>query len=289
MWEAPDVRALVAATAAVLVGLVLGCGGSDDTAPAPHAVATAATGAPEPREPLAAASKRLERALAHPECKPLAALLLHSIKRGVDVSPAAPPTAAECRYVVDGAAPKLAPFRVTRVTERGPAGVTEGVGTGESAGKTIDSIWALDADGSWKQLYSTVYSHQEKFPTATARYDDAAAAFVRAVRAKDCAAIWRLLQAGSRFVGGDRSQFCAGMKTTFREKRGGFADIAANPPLQPRRLLLRHSVGLYGLSLDSGRYLVMVVSGGLTANAGQHGHALTSVSELVSARLPAGS
>jgi hypothetical protein len=286
------VRALLAAMAVAFLGFVPGCGGSTDAARAPRASAAARTGDPQPGEPLAAASARLERALAHPDCEPLAALLLHSVKRGENVSPTDPPTASECRFVLDQAGPRLAQFRVRHVTERGPAGVTEAVGRGRSAGKTADAIWALDTDGSWKQLYATVYSHQEKFPSATPRYDHAAAAFVGAVRGEDCAGIWRLLHVGSRFVesvAGDRSRFCESLKTTFQGKRGGLADLAANPPLRPRRLLLRHSVGLYGLPLEDGRYLVMVVSGGLAADAGQHGHAETSVFELVSARLPAGS
>jgi hypothetical protein len=222
-------RVRVIAVLLVLLTFVSGCGGGKTPAHAP-ATASARPAVPQPREPLAAAAQRLERALPGGRCEPLAALMLHSVVRGQDFRPADPPTDEECRYVRREARTLLKRFTVQRVVERGPAGVTEG--KPRPNGDAIELIWVRDTDGSWKQLDGSYYRPQNGYPPERARFDSAAAAFVAGVKARDCDRMWRRLNVASRFVrsvDGRRGAFCKSIAQTFRLKAGGWPRWPSSP------------------------------------------------------------
>jgi hypothetical protein len=265
--------------------LVVGCGSSGSGAPKPTPTpepTQAAAAAPEPNEPLAAAAKRMEHVIAHPSCRGFARLVLHSVLRGPDVKAGTPPTADECRNLMTGTRRGLT-YVPGAVHEYGPAGFTE-------SRDALDLIWVLDTDGSWKAVSKGHYRAQSGAQLAGA--DATASAFIDAVRAKDCRAMWSLLNLGSRFVSstqGHLQPFCKSMDTTFRDEGGGFSDIAADPSAEPERLALLRDFGLYGVPLANGRYLVMIVSDQHAGIADSEGrtHAKASVLELLSSRLPA--
>jgi hypothetical protein len=278
---------------AAATALVAGCGGSDGddekTGSAKSAPATAS--GPKPNEPLAAAAKRLERDLAGGDCKPLARLMLHSVRRGKDVDPATPPTKEECAFIRSERSRELRGFRVSKVRQFGPAGVAEGTGANSRLGEVVGTVWALDVDGSWKLLYDAILRQQIGVPPRSADFGTNARKFVRAMATRDCDTFWRLLNVGSRFVrsaNGHKATFCKSIAATYKEKAGGIADVAADPSAKPEELGATRDIGLYGVDLKSGRYLVLMLAGriGGIADAEQKEHDDPSALELVTVRRP---
>src|SRR4051812_7050836 len=98
------------AVAVVIAVLVAGCGGGGE-----KAAPTKASGSPKPSEPLAAAAERLERVAPTGDCKQLAKLMLHSVRRGRRVAPSKPPTRAECTFIRQEARLDLDRFKVKKV------------------------------------------------------------------------------------------------------------------------------------------------------------------------------
>jgi hypothetical protein len=272
----------VAAAAAVLGG----CGGGGDAT-----TTTTTSGPPKPSERLGAAAKRLEEALPGGDCRTLGRLMLHSVRRGVNVSPHRPPAREECAFIRGEAALDLKGFRVTKVRQFGPAGVVEGAGAKARQGYVVGTIWALDVDGSWKLLYNAILRPQIGVPPRSPNLAGNASRFVHAVATRDCATFWRLLNVGSRFVrsaDGHEATFCKNIAATYKQKAGGIAEIASDPGAKPKELGATGDIGFFGLGLKSGRYLVLTLTGriGGIANAEQKDHEDPSALELVSVRLP---
>jgi hypothetical protein len=277
-----------ASVAVVVALLVAGCGGGDKKESASSTPAQRAT--PAPREPLSVAAKRLERLLPDGDCKPLAKLMLHSVRRGRDVPPSRPPNAAECSFIRREAAVDLKGFKVSRVREFGPAALVEGSGAHAGGGSVVGTLWALDVDRSWKLLYNAILRPQIGMKPRPG-FETNARAFVGAVAARNCNLIWRLLNVGSRFVrgaDGDRALFCRQFLPAYKEKRNGIADLGANPGVRPKLLGATRDIAYFGLDLKSGRYLVAALTGRLggIANAEQKDHVDPSVLELVTIRRP---
>lgn len=275
--------------ASMTAALLAGCGGDDGGGEqSGDATTTApskpASDSPRPKEPLADAARRLERAVAKGDCEPLARLMIHSVVSGRE--PGDPPTAQDCRYVKTEARVALRGFKAGKVRELGPAGFSEGTGGAEVVG----SIWILDVDGSWKAVFSANFRRQigvqPESPDVLAAH---ARGFVSAVAARDCDRFWLLLHVGSRFVrarDGDKARFCKGLPASYR--KGGLADLAAEPGAQPEELGTMRDTGFYGLPLRNGRYLVLVLTGPLGGIADDElkDHAIPSVIEFVTARAP---
>ena len=271
----------------------MGCGGggsgssSNTAAPSPE---KRFAGAPTAKEPLAAAVHRLERALPSGQCRRLAPLLLHSIRRGKGVDAAAPPTAQECNFIRTEITRDLTGFKATSIRQFGPAGFAEGTGDEQGSAERIATLWSLDVDGSWRVVFNMTVREQLGFPPNPGLGTNARAFFVAAQR-RQCAAMWRLLNVGSRFVrssGGDQARFCASVRPAYKEKGNGFADLAKNPDAKPVELGSTRDVGFYGLSLRSGRYMVATLTGRLggIANDEQRFHGDPSVLELVTVKRP---
>jgi hypothetical protein len=278
---------LAAVAATALVG---GCGGGNSTQTHTPARTTVA-GPPKPKEPLKAAAKRLERALPGGDCRTLAPLMLHSVRRGVNVSPSKPPVKVECDFIRKEQAGDLKGFRVSKVRQFGPSGVVDGRGAGRGPNEVVGSIWALDVDGSWRLVFDAILRPQVGVPPQLPHAAASANRFVRAIGTRDCDTFWRLLNVGARFVraaNGQRARFCKNIAATYKQKAGGIADIATDPSAKPRELGATGDIALYGLSLKSGRYLVFALTGriGGIADAEQKDHEHPSVLEIVSVRLP---
>jgi hypothetical protein len=281
-------RLLAAVVAALLVGC--GGGGGDDSETGTSRPSTV-SGPPKAEEPLAAAARRLERALAQGKCKPLARLMLHSVRRGRDVDPATPPTEQECAFIRTEAGHELRGFKLTKVQQFGPTGVTEATGANARPGDVVGSLWALDVDGSWKLLYDATLRQQIGLQ-GSADFGTNARRLVRAVAARDCDTFWRLLNVGSRFVRtaeGHKARFCKSIAATYKQKAGGIGDLAADPGAKPKQLGTTRDIGFFGVELKSGRYLALAFTGriGGIADTEQKQHEDPSALEIVSARLPA--
>jgi hypothetical protein len=279
---------VAAAAAALLVGC--GGGGGDDSRTG-TATQTTVSGPPKPKEPLAAAAKRLDRELAAGKCKPLARLMLHSVLRGRNVDPAAPPTKEECAFIRNEAGRELKGFKLTKVQQFGPTGVTEAKGANRRPAEVVGSLWALDVDGSWKLLYDAILRPQIGVPSAR-DFGSNARRLVHAIATNDCDTFWRLLNVGSRFVrtsNGHKAAFCKSIKETIRRKEGGIAELASDRSANPKELGTTRDIGFFGVELKSGRYMVLALTGRLggIADAEQTQHDDTSALEIVSARLPA--
>ena len=274
-----------------------GCGGDDGAGAGKTGTATTASpasGPPEAAEPLAESAERLERAVAQGSCGPLARLLLHSATRGT--SPTAltdPPTAQECTYVKNEARISLAGLEVTEVDEFSPAGVTDGTGTRSPRGGVLAVAWVLDRDGSWKAVFNAILKRPQAgiSPDPVTKFDANAQRFVTATATRDCDGMWRLLNVFSRFVrdnDGDKAKFCKGLPASYDNPRNGIADLAKNPDARPQLIGGTADFGFYGVELDSGRYMVVVLTGriGGFAEAEQKQHDDPSVVELVTVRRP---
>jgi hypothetical protein len=280
-----DARTCLAAAATM--ALLGGCGGSDST----HTRTTPA-GPPRPKEPLQAAAKRLEEALPGGDCKTLAPLMLHSVRRGVNVSPSKPPIKVECDFIRKEQAQDLKGFKVTKVRQFGPSGVVDGSGAGRGPNEVVGTIWALDVDGSWRLLFDAILRPQVGVPPRLPHPAASASRFVHAIGTRDCGTFWRLLNVGSRFVraaNGQKATFCKNIALTYKQKAGGIADIASDPAAKPTELGATGDIALYGLGLKSGRYMVLALTGriGGIADAEQKDHEHPSVLETVSVRRPA--
>ena len=145
-------------------------------------------------------------------------------------------------------------------------------------------------DGSWKLLYDATLRRQRGFPP-NPRFRANARRFVDAAATRNCDAMWRLLNVGSRFVrsvNGRKAQFCKQTAPAYKQKGNGFADLAANRNVTPVELGSRRDVAFFGLPLRSGRYMVAVLTGRLggIADAEQKFHADPSVIELLTVRRP---
>ena len=270
---------------ACLVALVAvaGCGGGDDakeeTSPAK----------PKPgQEPLSAAARRLQRVLPTRDCKQLAKLMLHSVRRGRDVPPSKPPTPAECRFIATEITRELPGFKVRTVRQFVPTGFVEGTGSKLPQGFVVGTLWIRDTDGAWKMIYSAFTREQIGFPPRVNK--PVAAGFVRAIRSRNCRRIWRYLNVGSRFVrgaNGKEAAFCKVFLPAFKDKGNGIADLAAHPA-KPRELGAVRDFAFYELDLSSGRGMVFLLSGRIKAGADkeQAQHYDPSVLEFLTVRRP---
>jgi hypothetical protein len=274
--------------AACAAALLAGCGGDDGGGEKKSGAAKTTT--PEAKEPLTAAARRLERALPTGDCKRLAPLMLHSVRRGQNVDPARPPAAAECRFIRTEIGRDMVGFKVTKVRQFGPTGFAEGSGRKQRPGEVVGTLWALDVDGSWKLLYDATLRRQIGFPPRPG-FGDNARTFVTAVAKRECDGTWLLLNVGSRFVrsvNGDKAKFCKQTAPAYKDKRNGFADLAADPEAKPEELGTLRDVGFFGLRLRSGRYMVAALMGRLggIADAEQKDHGDPSVIEFLTVRRP---
>jgi hypothetical protein len=219
--------------------------------------------------------------------------MLHSVRRGRNVNPAAPPTKQECAFIRIEAGRELKGFKVAKVRQFGPAGVVEATGANAKPGvAVVGSLWALDVDGSWKLIYGAVLRPQIGEPS-TRDFASSARRLVHAIATNDCDTFWRLLNTGSRFVrssNGNKATFCKSIKLTIKQKAGGIADLVADPGASPKQLGTTRDVGFFGVELKSGRYLVLALTGrlaGVADLAEQKQHDDTTGLDIVSARLPA--
>jgi hypothetical protein len=279
-------RTWIVASALATALMAAGCGGGhDNTAPA-----TTAGGPPKPKEPLAAAAKRLERALPTRDCKQLGALMLHSVRRGLNVPPSKPPTAAECKFILREARVDLEGFKVARVRQFGPAGMVEGSGPRARGKNVIGTVWSMDVDRSWKLLFDAILRPQIGVRPRPG-FENNARAFVAAVLTRNCPLVFRGLNVASRFVraaNGHRATFCRQFLPAYKAKGNGIADLAANPDVKPEQLGATRDISFFGLDLKSGRYMVLTLAGrvGGIADAEQKDHADPSVFELLTVRRP---
>jgi hypothetical protein len=273
--------------------LLAGCGGADggggDGEKKPVATKTAA---PKAKEPLAAAARRLERALPSGDCKRLAPLMLHSVRRGKNVDPAKPPAREECRFISTEITRDLKGFKVTKVQEFGPAGFAEGTTKRVRRGEAVGTLWALDTDRSWKLLYDATLRTQTGFPPNPG-FDANARTFVGAVARRDCDGMWLLFNVGSRFVrsvNGKKARFCKQVAPAYKDKGNGFADVAADGNAKPQKLGAVRDVAFFAVRLRSGRYMVAAMAGrfGGIADAEQKYHGDPSVIEFLTVRRPSG-
>ena len=280
------------------VALIAGCGGDDgggDKNSGRTATTATASGPPQAKEGLPAAAQRLEQALAGGDCKALAQSMLHSVARGRGVDPDTPPTAEECRYIRGEAGNVgLSGLDVSKVKEFGPAGVGEGSGDHTHRGEISATVWLLDTDGSWKTVFNAALVRpQIGFSRPPGHFEGNARKFVAALATADCDTSWRLVNVASRFfgaAGGDKAKYCEQISNAYKddEKTNGIADLASDPAAEPKELGTLADLAFYGLELESGRYLVLVLGGriGGVADAEQKDHADPSVLEFLTVRRP---
>jgi hypothetical protein len=261
-----------------------GGGGSDKPAPVdPNA-------APLPKEKLAIAAARLQRTLPSGDCKGLIRLMLHSIERGA--KPGTPASARECAYMKTEARNTLRGFKVTKVSQFGPSGFTEGTGASAHPGMVVGIVWLLDADGSWKAAYEAIFRPQ--IGVAPELLKESAANAVRLVsvlRTGNCNDLWRLLGVASRFVrgvDGNRERFCRSLPATYGNPSSAFAQIKADDHVTVGILGRTRDFAFYSIKLTNGRYMDLVLSGQLrtTALGELKQHANPSALELVTVRQP---
>jgi hypothetical protein len=216
--------------------------------------------------------------------------MLHSVRRGRDVSPSKPPTAEECGFIRREISVDLQGFKVRKVKQFGPAGVVEGSGARTRKGMVVGTIWTLDVDRSWRVIFDAILRPQIGVPPRSG-FDINARGFVGSVVTRNCPLIWQGLNVASRFVrqaAGRRATFCRQFLPAYKQKGNGIADLGANRDVKPDRLGAIRDFGFFGLNLESGRYLVLVLGGrvGGIADAEQKDHVDPSVLELLSVRRP---
>ena len=277
-----DMRLLFALFALVALA---GCGGGDGGSK------TTASERPKAKEPLSAAASRLERVLPRRDCNELIRLMLHSVQRGGS-PPGAPPTKRECGYIKNEAAKELRGLSVRKGAEFGTAGFVEGGGRNARRGYLVGIVWLLDQDGSWKAAYEATYRRQIGLPPRLSGEADAnARRLIAAVKAANCADLWRVLNVASRFVrtsGGRRERFCRTLPATYRNPKSAFAQIKADPAPALQTLGRTRDFSFYAVRLANGRYLDLVFSGPL-ANVARRElpqHDNPSALEFVTVRQP---
>jgi hypothetical protein len=275
----------------VLALALAGCGGGGGDGGGSHKPASADPDAPPvPKERLATAAARLQRTLPSGDCKALIRLMLHSIQRGSE--PGAPPTAGECRYIKTEAKKDLRGYRVTKVSQFGSSGFTEGTGANAIPGRVAGIVWLLDADGSWKAAYEAIFRPQIGVAPELLKESAAnAVGLVSALRTGNCREFWRLLSVASRFVrgvDGNRERFCRGLPAVYRDRRSAFAQIKADDRVTVGLLGRTRDFGFYSVRLRNGRYMDLVLSGPLRTSASEElgQHANPSALELVTVRQP---
>ena len=271
--------------AAAAIGLA-GCGDDGGSEPKNRDAA-----APRPNESLLAAAKRLQGALPRADCDELIGVMLHSVGRGM-TAPDAPPRPNECRWMRREARNELRDLRVMQVEEFGVAGFSEGTGAEARKGQTVGTLWVLDSDGSWKAVFDAIFRPQiDEPPRLQDQADANVRAFVAALRAGDCPAVWRGLNVASRFVrskDGARDRYCAELDKLYRDQRTAFAQIRADRSAQPRLLGRTRDFSFYSLELRNGRYMAIVLAGQLGGVADDElkDHANPSVVEMLTVRQP---
>lgn len=268
---------------------VAGCGGGSGGGSTKH-TGSAPTGAPVPKETLRAAATRLQRALPGGDCKVLIRLMLHSIQRAS--KPDAPPTARECAYMKTEAKRDLRGYTVTKVSQFGTAGFSEGRGANAPPGRVLGIVWLLDSDGSWKAGFEAVFRPQIGVAPELLRESAAnAVGLVAALRTANCNEFWRLLGVSSRFVRGSegrRERFCKGLPAVYRDPHSSFAQLKADNHVTVGLLGRTRDFSFYSVRLTNGRYMDLVLSGPLAGSTKKELslHANPSALELVTVRQP---
>jgi hypothetical protein len=274
-------RIAVALAAATLLA---GCGGGGDDG----GEKAKPGGPPKANEPLAAAATRLERLLPRQDCKELSPLMLHSVQWAKD--PDAPPTAEQCRHIRDEGSAALRGFKLARSRQFGVAGFSEGTGARAQPGNQVGILWVLDTDGSWKVTSDALFRPQIGVNSQYgARADANARRFVTAVGSGDCDELWRLLNLDSRFVDasrGNKAKLCSDVARQSKVKSSGFAQIKADRDAKPQAFGKTRDLAFYGVGLENGRYLALVLAGPLAGHkpAEYRQHEIPSVLEFVTVR-----
>jgi len=286
----------IAAALAVAVAVALsGCGGDDDeeTGGAEKRPAATATGAPEPKEPLKAVIPGFERAIASGDCSELVKYGSPSSTRSVpDARPDSPPSRAECSELRQFQR-ALRGFHGGRVAQFGTGGVIDGEDE-LVPGKIMSTGWTTDTDGSWKTLFFTGIEPQVgKRPRdpPVGDFDAVVRRWVDAANKGDCATLWRLSEAQSRFVNnaGTRARYC---KALAAARKGSAAhtmkDFAESPDVEPKRLGALPSVAFYGVSFPNGRYITIDVTtvGEAVPAAARRGHVSPGIEDYAVNRNP---
>jgi hypothetical protein len=269
---------------------VAGCGGGGSGGGGKQHTTVDPSSAPVPKEKLASAAARLQRTLPSGDCKALIRLMLHSIERGS--KPDAPPTSRECAYMKTEAKRELRGYRVTKVSQFGTSGFTEGTGANAHTGMVVGIVWVLDADGSWKAVYEAIFRPQIGVAPEMLKESAAnAVQLVSALRTGNCKELFRLLSVASRFVrgvDGNRERFCRGLPATYGNPSTAFAQIKADDHVTVGILGRTRDFAFYSIKLTNGRYMNLVLSGQLRTTALNElkQHANPSALELLTVRQP---
>jgi hypothetical protein len=254
-------RALLAVVTALV--LIAGCGGGEDEERTP-------------KQRLEAVLPDYERAVADQDCRGFARFA-HSQVRPAGRGPDDPPDAAECR-ALGSSYTRLMGFEAERTKLFGSAALVEG----KLAGQLMALVWVVDVDGEWKQVQATppgLIPQLESQARAGNRFEQNAAAWVRAMREGNCREVFRLLNTASPFVA-ERPKDVRGFCGRFREARAkpdrlGY-QLARAPAAEPIDLGGTRDFHFFRLDTGGGRSWTVIMNT-LPAAVDAAGHAEDSV------------
>jgi len=253
-------RRLFAVLIAIMALGASACRGSDEDTTNSDPPGRARPPAPQPSEPIAAATVAFEAGLRTGNCSEFASVALHSRGRPEGVEPGAPPTEDECSALARFSK-RVRGYRVVQSRELGTAAVVDG----RSRRRPLSSVFVLDQDGRWKHTASSAPGSAPMVgtePPAGSGFDRSAEAFVRAVRRRDCAGIWRTMAADSPFVTSrldSRQRLCIDLIGAYRRPGSFFSRVVEDRGAKPVRLGATRANAFYGVSFRDGAFYTLVL------------------------------
>ncbi|MDQ3587016.1 MAG: hypothetical protein M3375_01500 [Actinomycetota bacterium] len=136
----------------------------------------------------------------------------------------------------------------------------------EVKGAKTSSVFALDVDGTWIHYVTRTPPRDHQLgtqPDDAAALDRNARDYVAALKARDCAAIYRLTNPDSRQLGGgkvDEGQLCKNLRGAYQLQISLPARIRKARGVQPQPLGRTRDNGFYAIELPDGGYWTLILS-----------------------------
>jgi hypothetical protein len=239
---------------AVVVAALAGCGGGGGGGGSPTVSGVAP---PEVHQRSTDAAQLLSQAIDAGSCRKFTPLVL-TTARAPGLRPGAPATASECGSSGTARVRKLGGFKLANTDTFGTAALAEGSIPPIAGRTTGDLVLILDSDGTYRYAAAVAAGSQiGKPPIHDAAFDSAASAFIEALRAGNCAQLYRYSTPTGSLLGsfnGSKSALCKALlhPGTLRPK------LRADPTLQPVRLGSTPNFAFYGLSTRKAYYTMFL-------------------------------
>ena len=202
--------------------------------------------------------ERFNRAIAKRSCRDYATAVA-TIARPPGTKPGAPPTPAECKAYAPLLARNLRGVNFTVAQPFHTAALAEGIGPAQRRDTVIAAVFVRDWDGRYRFFASTPAAPQiGTKPKHSSAFQTIAAAFVDAVRARDCKRVVRYLLPGGALALRTPNPQAACQEILASKNLA--PQLAADGKAKPKKLGETRGFGFYGVATKKNYYTLIIAT-----------------------------